>query len=140
MAAAMQGVAEAAARSAPTADGESDGEAEPENAKLYSELMEELEEAKKADDFDEAKSLLKLLRKKTKPKKPETAGLPEPPEDPYIIQQLALVTYKAKQDTSEKEIAALREACDLLYKLNPATSNDTETLGLWGCSAQAALG
>ena len=67
-----------------------------------------------------------------KPKKSETAGLPEPPEDPYIIQQLALVTYKAKHDTSEKEIAALREACDLLYTLNPATSNDTETLGLWG--------
>jgi MAP3K TRAFs-binding domain len=95
-------------------------------------LMEEVEEAKKAGNFDEAKSLLKLLRKRMKPKKPETAGQPEPPEDPYIIQQLALVTYKAKQDTSEKEIAALREACDLLYKLNPATSNDTETLGLWG--------
>ena len=132
LAAAMQGVAEAAAKSAPAADGESDGEAESENAKLYSELMEEVEEAKKAGNFDEAKSLLKLLRKKMKPKKPETAGLPEPPEDPYIIQQLALVTYKAKHDTSEKEIAALREACDLLYTLNPATSNDTETLGLWG--------
>ena len=94
--------------------------------------MEEVEEAKKAKNFDDAKSLLKLLRKKMKPKKPEIAGLPEPPEDPYIIQQLALVTYKAKHDTPEKEIAALREACDLLYKLNPATSNDTETLGLWG--------
>ena len=32
----------------------------------------------------------------------------------------------------EKEVAALREACDLLDKLNPSTSNDTETLGLWG--------
>jgi hypothetical protein len=132
LAAAIQSVAEAAAKSAPAAHGESDREAESENAKLYSELMEEVEDAKKAKNFDEAKSLLKLLRKKMKPKKPETAGLPEPPEDPYIIQQLALVTYKARQDTPEKEIAALREACDLLYELNPTTSNDTETLGLWG--------
>jgi MAP3K TRAFs-binding domain len=132
LAAAVQGVAEAVARSAPAADGQPDGKAESENSKLYSELMEEVEEAKKAGNFDEAKSLLKLLRKKMKPKKPETEGQPEPAEDPYIIQQLALVTYKAKQDTSEKEIAALREACDLLSKLNPAISNDTETLGLWG--------
>src|SRR4029077_530460 len=32
----------------------------------------------------------------------------------------------------EKEIAALNEARDLLTLLNPRTSNDTETLGLWG--------
>ena len=132
LAEAMQGVAEAAAKSAPAAGGESDGGAGGENAKLYSELMQEIDEAQEAGDFDEAKSLLKLLRKKMKPKKPETPGLPEPPEDPYIIQRLALVTYKAKHDTPEKEIAALREACDLLFTLNPGTSNDTETLGLWG--------
>lgn len=132
LAAAIQGVAEAAAKSAPAADGESDGEAESKNGKVYSVLMEEVEKAKNAEDFDEAKTLLMLLREKMKPKKQETAGLPQPPEDPYIIQQLALVTYKAKQDSSEKEIAALREARDLLSKLNPATSNDTETLGLWG--------
>jgi hypothetical protein len=132
LAEAKQGVAEAAPRSASAADGKSDGEAEPENTKLYSELMKEVEEAKMAGNFEEAKGLLKLIRRKVKPKQPETAGIPKPPEDPYIIQQLALVTYKAKQGTLEKEIAALREACDLLYKLNPATSNDTETLGLWG--------
>jgi hypothetical protein len=50
----VQGVAEAVAGSAPLADGEPDGEAE--NSKLYSELMEEVEGAKKAGDFDEAKS------------------------------------------------------------------------------------
>ena len=95
LAAAVQGVAEAVAKSAPAPDGEPDWEPESENSKLYSELMEEVEEAKKAGNFDEAKSLLKLLRKRMKP---ETAGQPEPPEDPYIIQQLALVTYKAKLD------------------------------------------
>jgi hypothetical protein len=42
------------------------------------------------------------------------------------------VTYKAKYATEAEEIAALREACALLWELGPATSNDTETLGLWG--------
>jgi tetratricopeptide (TPR) repeat protein len=119
-------------RSTPEVEGESDAEAESKNAKVYSVLMEEVEKAKNAENFDEAKTLLMLLREKMTPKNQETAGLPQPPEDPYIIQQLALVTYKAKQDSSEKEITALREARDLLSKLNPATSNDTETLGLWG--------
>jgi hypothetical protein len=50
-------------------------------------------------------------------------------EDPYIIQRLALVTYKSKQPDPK---TALMEARALLETLNPATSNDTETLGLWG--------
>jgi hypothetical protein len=79
--------------------------------------MEEVEEAKKAENFDEAKTLLTLLRE-MKSKQPKTTGLPDPPEDPYIIQQLALVTYKAKEATPE-EIATLREASDLLSQLNP---------------------
>jgi tetratricopeptide (TPR) repeat protein len=54
---------------------------------------------------------------------------PGKPEDPYIIQQLALVTYKSKRPTPQK---ALEDARDLLLTLNPATSNDTETLGMWG--------
>ena len=53
----------------------------------------------------------------------------ERPEDPYIVQRLALVTYKSKQPTPE---AALARARELLLTLNPDTSNDTETLGLWG--------
>lgn len=125
----MHGVAEAAAKAVSASAEESDEGAESESAKLYSELIEEVDVAQEVGDFEEAKSLLKLLRKKMKP---NTPGLPEAPEDPYIIQRLALVTYKAKHDTPEKEIAALREACDLLFKLNPETSNDTETLGLWG--------
>jgi len=124
------GLAETAPRSASAVEEKPDGGPEPENTKLYSELMEEVENAKRAGNFEEAKSLLKLIRRKVKSDTPGTAGAPTPPEGPYII--LALVTYKAKQDTPEKEIAALREACDLLYSLNPATSNDTETLGLWG--------
>jgi hypothetical protein len=124
LAKAIQGVAEAAAKSSPKASGESgDGGADAGDMKLYSELMQEVDAAQKAGDFGEAKSLLKLLRKRMKPENPET------PEDPYIIQRLALVTYKSKQPTPQQ---ALEEARALLETLNPVTSNDTETLGLWG--------
>jgi hypothetical protein len=47
--------------------------------------------------------------------------------DPYILQQLALATYKS--DGSE---AGLREAHAIMRQLRPETSNDPETLGLWG--------
>lgn len=123
LAEALQAVAEAAAGSSPTARGESIEAADAKPAKRYSELIRDIDNAQKSGDFDEAKSLLKVLRKKMKPSAPDIS------EDPYVIQRLALVTYKAKQDTREKEITALREARDLLSSLNPDTSNDTETLG-----------
>ena len=126
LAEALQAVAQAAAGSSPTAGGEFSDPADGEPVKRYSELIRDIDDAQKAGDFDEAKSLLKVLRKKMKPKDPGA------PEDPYVIQRLAFVTYKAKQDTREKEVAALREARDLLAGFNPGTSNDTETLGLWG--------
>ena len=85
----------------------------------HSALMQKVDEAQQNKDFAQAKALLSFVRTMR-------------PNDPYITQRLALVTYKAKHDTPEKEIAALKEACDLLYELDPATSNDTETLGLWG--------
>jgi hypothetical protein len=125
LAEALQAVAEAAAGSSPTASGGSIEAAAGKPAKRYSELIQDIDSAQKSGDFDEARSLLKVLRKKMKPNAPDVS------EDPYVIQRLALVTYKAKQDTQEKEIAALREARDLLAGLGPDTSNDTETLGLW---------
>jgi hypothetical protein len=106
------------------ADKQSDERAE--SLPTHSELMQQADEAQQAGDFEMAKNLLKLVLKR------RTMTNPNASEDPYIIQRLALVTYKQKQDTQEKEIAALKEACDLLYKLDPATSNDTETLSLWG--------
>jgi tetratricopeptide (TPR) repeat protein len=93
--------------------------AAPASDQTHSALMQQVDEAQKKGNFETAKALLGAVRAMR-------------PDDPYITQRLALVTYKAKYDTPEKEIAALKEACDLLYKLNPATSNDTETLGLWG--------
>ena len=50
--------------------------------------------------------------------------------DPYLIQRLALSTYKAKQPD---EISALNDALSLLTsKLNLSESNDPETVGLGG--------
>ena len=87
----------------------------------HSALMKQVADAKKRGDFLTAKTLLSTVRILMKS--------PDKPEDPYIIQQLALVTYKSKIPTAQ---AALEEARDLLLTLNPETSNDTETLGLWG--------
>lgn len=51
------------------------------------------------------------------------------PGDPYVIQQLALATYKGKQPDA---VAALENAKTILDELGPRQSNDPETLGLWG--------
>jgi len=93
--------------------------------------MQQVDEAQSKKDFVKAKTLLASIREMIKTGPPVKPGEPviERPEDPYIIQRLALLTYKSKHPTEE---AALKEAKDLLTVLNPATSNDTETLGLWG--------
>jgi hypothetical protein len=103
----------------PAARAVADAEVRVAPDETHSALMQKVDEAQKKGDFVSAKALLGAVRLMR-------------PDDPYITQRLALVTYKAKQDTPEKEIAALKEACDLLYTLDPATSNDTETIGLWG--------
>jgi tetratricopeptide (TPR) repeat protein len=97
--------------------------APPAHDQTHSVLMQQVAQAKKAKDFATAKALLTSVRAIMRSNNPGT------PEDPYIIQQLALVTYKSKLPTPR---AALEEARGLLLTLDPATSNDTETLGLWG--------
>jgi tetratricopeptide (TPR) repeat protein len=51
------------------------------------------------------------------------------PNDPFVTQQLALAIYKSKQPDPER---AIMDARDVLLQLSPETSNDPETLGLWG--------
>ncbi|HEY6140129.1 MAG TPA: tetratricopeptide repeat-containing protein [Thermoanaerobaculia bacterium] len=51
------------------------------------------------------------------------------PNDPYLNQQLALATYKSEQPDA---LAALATAKSILQELNPRSSTDPETLGLWG--------
>ena len=132
LAKAMQGVAREVAKAAPVVDA-----AAQTGGLIYSELMEQIDEAQSEGDFITAKALLSRLRRKmqeTAAKAAEEArqkgnAAQERPEDSYIIQRLALVTYKSKSPSPQQ---ALVDARDLLTTLNPATSNDTETLGLWG--------
>jgi hypothetical protein len=51
------------------------------------------------------------------------------PADPFVVQQLALATYKSGVPN---KIAALRAAADILRGLQPEVSVDAETVGLWG--------
>lgn len=132
LARAMQGVAEEVAKTAPSPPPAATGSV------VLSELMQEVDEAQTDGDFVTAKALLTRLRKKMKDAAAKLAqaardngvkDVKESPEDPYIIQRLALATYKSKAPSPE---AALEEARALLVTLDPETSNDPETLGLWG--------
>ena len=51
------------------------------------------------------------------------------PADSHALQQLALATYKARLPSAEAALGAARE---LLRELLPATTNNPETLALWG--------
>ena len=51
------------------------------------------------------------------------------PDDPYILQQLALATYKFQQPDKK---TSLINAKNILTALAPKTSSDAETVGLWG--------
>jgi hypothetical protein len=79
-------------------------------------LLERAQDAMKRDDFVAAKTAWTELRRLN-------------PGDIHVTQQLALATYKARQPSPE---AALADARDILLALSPATTNDPETLGLWG--------
>jgi len=51
------------------------------------------------------------------------------PRDSHILQQLAVATYKSKLPDPK---SALEEARNILSELHPRTTNDPETLGIWG--------
>jgi len=69
-----------------------------------------------ASDFPSARVLLDEVKKLR-------------PKDSFVLQQLALATYKSKQPTV---IDSLQTAREILKELSPETSNNPETLGLWG--------
>jgi hypothetical protein len=79
-------------------------------------LLKEARAAMGKDNFLEAKGLFKAVQKLL-------------PRDLYIVQQLALATYKSKWPD---ERTALEEAHSHLQALGPESSNDPETCGLWG--------
>jgi tetratricopeptide repeat protein len=94
--------------------------AAPVSKESFAELMENFRKAKaevkKPIDWMTVSGVLKALQEMQ-------------PNDPYIIQQLALATYKSEVPD---KIQALRKAKDILMPLAPWTSSDAETVGLWG--------
>ncbi len=103
-------------------------------AETHSFLMQQVDQAQKQEEWQKAKTLLNAIRQMKldeirKQQDTSNTKLIEAQEDPYILQRLAFITCKSREP-SEKE--ALIESHHLLNLLNPGTSNDTETLGLWG--------
>lgn len=95
----------------------------PSEPETYSSFMQKVEEAEANGQFKTAKTLLAKVRAMLK------AAAPDRPEDPTLIQRYARATYKSKDPDP---ITACLEAMEILKDLKPETSNDTETLGLWG--------
>ncbi|MDD5579789.1 MAG: TRAFs-binding domain-containing protein [Methylobacter sp.] len=79
-------------------------------------LLDSALEKINANDFMAARILMEEVRKLR-------------PKDSFVLQQLALATYKSKQPT---DLEALQNAYKIMQELKPATSNNPETLGLWG--------
>lgn len=86
-------------------------------APTRSELMETATSALNAGDFETARQTFAEVR---------ALGQDD---DPFVVQQLALAVYKSEKPDP---LAALREAHAVLTTLAPETTNDPETLGLWG--------
>jgi hypothetical protein len=93
--------------------------------------MQRVDEAQTKGDWVKARTLLEEIREMRRVGVPETSAgqQVENAEDPDVLQRLALATYKSNYPTPEE---ALKAARDLLKLLEPQTTNDTETLGLWG--------
>jgi hypothetical protein len=97
---------------APAADRETAGE---ESAK---QMLDRAHAAMDAGRFVLARELLQMVH---------TTLLKN---DPYVLQRLALATYKSQEPDAA---TALKDAGHILRaKLNAETTNDPETLGLWG--------
>ena len=98
----------------------------PASGEAHSERMQRVDAAQKSGDWLKARFLLEEIRGE---RKAVSGGESPSAEDPYILQRLALATYKSKYPSAEE---AFKQARDLLSLLDPQVSNDTETLGLWG--------
>jgi hypothetical protein len=93
---------------------------EPADQKSFAELLVSFRAAKAGVNTAEDWALpLALLKRLTRMQ----------PDDPYILQQLALATYKFRQPD---EKTSLVNAKNILAALAPQTSSDAETVGLWG--------
>jgi tetratricopeptide (TPR) repeat protein len=94
----------------------SSGDRAPEPAQGVSTLLEEANDALHRGKWEEARVLYNAARQLQ-------------PNDSYLVQRLALATYKSRQPDVR---TALEAALQLLAQLAPETSNDPETVGLYG--------
>jgi hypothetical protein len=126
----VRAATDAAAASADVSPGESTGSTAPVTT-VHSQMMQRVDEAQKKGDWIKAKILLEEIREMRKGGDSGMRGDQQAAkcEDPYILQRLALATYKSKYPSPEE---SLKGASELLRLLDPQTCNDTETLGLWG--------
>jgi tetratricopeptide (TPR) repeat protein len=92
--------------------------AEDEGAPAQSakQLLDIARSAMARNDFDTARRLFEAV-------------LLMRPRDEYVVQKLALATYKARQPDPRSALLAARGQ---LRQLDPDVTNDPETLGLWG--------
>lgn len=105
---------QAIAESAPAAFAAATPEAPKQTISAF---MEQANAAMARSDFESAKTFLKAVRTMA-------------PKDPYVIQRLALATYKTP--SPDDPTKPLLEAVQILNELDPKTSTDTETLGMCG--------
>jgi hypothetical protein len=91
------------------------------NADTVRTMLKEAEAARAKRDWATAAALFGKLKEGME------KGTGNGALDPYILQQLAIATYKS--DASE---AGLRRAHAVMEVLHPETSRDPETLGIWG--------
>jgi len=105
-----------AIQAAAAAQTTTDAETTTDTDQTVSLLMKMFRDARTASNWAAAKPALEQLKIKL-------------PGDPFIVQQLALTTYKGRQPDAK---SALAEARKILLELQPQTTNDPETLGIWG--------
>lgn len=106
------------------AEAESRSPTPPASGPTLSELIEQGEQAIRSDDFATAKERFGHALELFKARQNDSDR-----EDAYLIQRLALATYKAKQPDG---VTALNDALGVLAPLKPSESNDPETVGLAG--------
>jgi len=85
------------------------------------------EKAIRDSDFAQAKAMFQTALGLTDARSRPSRQMAR--REPYLLQRLALATYKARQPTA---VAALQEALEILKPLSPEDSNDPETVGLLG--------
>lgn len=85
------------------------------------------EAAIRQSDFAQAKAMFQAALGLCEAQAGQSRQMPR--REPYLLQRLALTTYKARQPSP---VAALREALAILEPLCPEDSNDPETVGLVG--------